>query len=93
MKLNDDQLRMHFIFQITGARILSTNREHDTELKLTIEEKVTITESFYPAFSPLRFLTMMGGAVGLWLGVGFVQMIKYVAGTFTFVCSLKPNKY
>ena len=34
-----------------------------------------VTESFYPAFSPLSFITMMGGALGLWLGVGAVQLV------------------
>ena len=70
---------------------MSANRQDSTVLDLTVEEKVTVTESFYPSFSPLSFLTMMGGAVGLWLGVGLVQMMKYVASTFTFVCFLKQK--
>ena len=82
--------RMNIFGQIIGARFSSARRPDVTKLDITIEEKVTVTESFYPSFSPLSFFTMMGGAVGLWLGVGLVQMMKYGVSTITFI--LSPNK-
>ena len=49
-----------------------------TKFDFTLEEEVTITEAFYPKFSILNFLTDTGGAVGLWLGLGMVNLVKYV---------------
>ena len=48
-----------------------------TKFDFTLEEKVTITEAFYPKFNILKFLSETGGAVGLWLGLGMVQIVKY----------------
>ena len=45
---------------------------------LTLDQEVTVTESFYPPFSPLQFITVSGGAFGLWLGLGAVQVVQYV---------------
>ena len=46
---------------------------------------MTVTESFYPAFSPLSFVTVTGGALGLWLGVGVVQVVSYVASAASWL--------
>ena len=48
-----------------------------TEFDLTLGQTVTVTEAFYPKFSVLEFLSKTGGAVGLWLGLGMVQLVKY----------------
>ena len=53
-----------------------SDREYSS-LHLTLVQEVIVTESFYPAFSPLSFITMMGGALGLWLGVGAVHLVAY----------------
>ena len=68
---------MHYL-QIIGALISSRrwDRDHST-FDLTLDQQVTVTESYYPSFSPLSFITMMGGALGLWLGVGAVQLVAY----------------
>ena len=55
---------------------------------LTLDQEVTITESFYPPFSPLEFITVSGGAFGLWLGMGAVQVVEYAASaTSWFKCA------
>ena len=48
-------------------------------IDLSFDQNVVITESFYPNFSPLAFLTMMGGALGLWLGMGVLQVLHVLA--------------
>ena len=48
-----------------------------TKFDFTLDQTVTITEAYYPKFSLLDFLSKTGGAVGLWLGLGMVQLVKY----------------
>ena len=43
---------------------------------MSFDQNVAITEFFYPSFSPLAFLTMTGGALGLWLGIGILQILN-----------------
>ena len=81
------------LFQISGARISSQNVEGNvTIFDLTLDQIVTVTESFYPTFSPLEFLTFMGGAVGLWLGIGVVQMVHQGVGWATWIRSAMHTK-
>ena len=44
--------------------------------ELTLNQEVRITESFIPPFSLVTFLADTGGALGLWLGVGAVQLLS-----------------
>ena len=64
--------------QILGAQLSYQSQENETTFDLTMDQEVTVTESFYPPFSPLTFFTVMGGALGLWLGVGVVQVVSYL---------------
>ena len=43
---------------------------------LTMNQEVTITESFIPEFSISSFFVDFGGSLGLWLGVGAVQLLS-----------------
>ena len=49
-----------------------------TVFAFTIDQTVIITESFFPKFKLPIFLSDTGGAVGLWLGLGMVQLIQYL---------------
>ena len=40
----------------------------------TFDQTVAVTEYYYPEFSFTDFLSSLGGALGLWLGVGVVQI-------------------
>ena len=51
---------------------------NQTIFDFTFDQTVTITESFYPDFERTEFLSKTGGAVGLWLGLGLVQLVEYV---------------
>ena len=58
-------------------------------LAITINQKVTTTESYIPDFSPATFLAELGGSLGLWLGVGVVQILIRV---YDILVWTKTNK-
>ena len=41
-----------------------------------INQQVEVTESYIPEFSVTTFLAGLGGSLGLWLGVGAVQLLN-----------------
>ena len=40
------------------------------------DQKVTVREFFIPQFSIPTFFAELGGSLGLWLGVGAVQLLS-----------------
>ena len=55
-----------------------TDNTNLTVFDFTLDQTVTITEAFYPEFDLQEFLSNTGGAVGLWLGLGMVQLVQYI---------------
>ena len=49
-----------------------------SNLAISIDQRVATTESYIPQFSPATFLAELGGSLGLWLGVGVVQILSGV---------------
>ena len=58
-------------------------------LSISISEKVTTTESYIPHFSLAMFIADMGGSLGLWLGLGAVQIL---GGVYQLCVWVKDNK-
>ena len=54
-------------------------------IELSLSQEVTITESFIPPFSLISFTADIGGSLGLWLGVGAVQLIGVGVGILDWV--------
>ena len=69
--------------QISGAQIstryISANY---STFDLTFSQMVTINISEYPSFDWTMFLSELGGAMGLWFGLGVAQFV----GSVSFYC-------
>ena len=46
---------------------------------LTFNQDVTVRESFYKSLSYSELFSALGGTLGLWLGVGIMQIIEHLA--------------
>ena len=76
--MESDCFRPCLTTKTIGALISKKNEERNfTTFDFTFDQKVIITESFYPIFSFTNLLTSLGGAMGLWLGVSVVQIFSY----------------
>ena len=51
----------------------------------SLKQEVEVTESYIPEFSISTFLAGLGGSLGLWLGVGAVQLIGVGVGILDWV--------
>ena len=58
-------------------------------IALFINPEVTVTESYIPEFSLSTFVADLGGSLGLWLGVGAVQIMS---SGLAFVNWIKSKK-
>ena len=55
-----------------------------SSFSLYINPEVTVTESYIPEFSFSTFVADLGGSLGLWLGVGAVQIMSSVVTVFNW---------
>ena len=72
------------IFQI-AARIINSFRSDYARFSFSLKQEVQVTESYIPEFSVSTFLAGLGGSLGLWLGVGAVQLIGVGVGILDWV--------
>ena len=61
-------------FQIRGSYSGVEKHPNFSHFYLFFDQTVDITEYYYPEFSLADFLSTIGGILGLWLGVGVVQI-------------------
>ena len=59
----------------------------NTKIGLEFDDMVTVTESFFPPASIPTFMAEIGGILGLWLGVGTLQIFVQALEYFNFVRS------
>ena len=74
-----------FFIQVTGALISEVEKEESSWIEIKFEKKVMITRSFYPSVDYPNLLTNIGGALGLWLGVGVIQLLSYGMNLISFM--------
>ena len=64
--------------QIYGASVSEGNNQYnESVVDLTLDQTITFTEVFFPPPSLTAFLTELGGSLGLWLGLGFIQLCTW----------------
>ena len=56
-----------------------------TGFYLSINQEVEVTEHYIPEFSVSTFLAGLGGSLGLWLGVGAVQLLSMGVGLLNWI--------
>ena len=76
-------------FQIKGVTSLK-RRFSLAKFELTFDQSVVVTKTFYPSISVSKMFADLGGALGLWLGVGIIQMFA-LGVTFFGYCFSKSN--
>ena len=59
------------------------------KIELTFEKSILVTKTFYPSISLTKMFSGLGGALGLWLGVGILQL--FANGVDIFRLCLKIN--
>ena len=69
-----------YIRQISGSVWTSIERPPNTSslIQIDFRPQVSITETYFPSFSVSTFFANFGGSLGLWLGVGAVQILENV---------------
>ena len=60
-------------------------------IKLDLDPLVDTTESYFPDFSLSGFLADCGGSLGLWMGLGAVQLISNAADLLAMMKSNNKN--
>ena len=56
-------------------------------------DKVMVTYNYYPEFSLVEALASLGGSLGLWLGLGVLQLLQLLLSTLvSLVDSLMSKK-
>ena len=46
-------------------------------VKLTFQDEVIITKSFFAPLSVSELFSSLGGVIGLWLGIGILQIMDH----------------
>ena len=49
-------------------------------IDLILPQTILVTTTFYPKFSLSELLASLGGSMGLWLGLGVLQLVQTMAG-------------
>ena len=87
-----------FTLKVTGALISEIEDEaifgtDFSMIDITFRQRVTITRSFYPSINYSLLLPNIGGTLGLWLGVGVVQLYSHTIDILAFlIMCFKKNR-
>ena len=66
--------------------------DYPAAIVLSFDQTVRVTESFYPSLSLTDLCANLGGSLGLWLGIGLLQIFFYAVDLMDYVkATLKLN--
>ena len=54
---------------------------NETTIELLLPKTLMLTKTYFPQFSMVEVLTCLGGSMGLWLGLGVLQLIERLLST------------
>ena len=75
-----------FPFQVKGSLIVQKTRPYGfTDLDITFDQTVTVTESSFPSLSLSTLMAQVGGSLGLWLGLGIIQICVHFIDAVSFI--------
>ena len=75
--------------QISGAVNEYDWDRNFTWIELGLDQTISITEEFFEEFSLTKFLIDIGGSLGLWLGVGILQICLEGSSLLSIIKRLK----
>ena len=67
----------YIILKVKGV-MTEHERSRDNIITIFFDQTVDVTEYYYPQFSLTDFLSNVGGCLGLWLGLGVIQMGEFL---------------
>ena len=67
------------LVKVHGSPISEQRADSHSFIDLTFIQAISVTESFYKSLSYSELFSSLGGSLGLWLGVGIMQIIEHVA--------------
>ena len=76
---------MYLIFKVVAKIKNSFSGNEYSWFTFQIKQEVEVTEHYIPEFSVSAFLAELGGSLGLWLGVGAVQLIGVGIGILDWI--------
>ena len=78
--MSHSKVLLNILIQVSGKHLSNQRTKRAHKFDLTLNQNVIITEAYIPEFSVSSFFASLGGAFGLWLGVGAVQLCSSVNG-------------
>ena len=64
----------------TVTYLLEEDIDEDVAIELLLPQSFLVTENFIPEFSVVTLFSGLGGSLGLWLGLGVLQLLQQLGG-------------
>ena len=78
--------------QIKLNRLVAESWDFGPAVEVIFSDKVMVTYNYYPKFSPVEALASLGGSLGLWLGLGVLQLLQLTLAALISLIGSLTNK-